>query len=359
MNTEKDWTNEKGNRKKIIITILSAIMVLVVFETIILLRINREKAFQSASLLLIHVETRIFENSASDNPEDMESLVYNIPAYEGVQVIVADKDSKIILGSTDFQNIDLSLDKVVVTPEIKNGEPELGVTFVTRMNERLSYCAMKETLKHYIYVGQSAKVVNRGVFPPVFIVFVYLVTCAIGTTFIIKQMKLNVVLEKVSSNNDQMTGFLNRKAFDRDLAAHPGVPIEECFAAGSIDLNCLKTINETKGSEAGDKLILGAADCIRKVFGPHGKLYRVGGDEFLVILFVDHGKLESLTIEFFNKIKAWNEANEDELSISWGFVRKDEYPGKAVEELFKLADAKMYQHKEIFYTTNGHDRRRR
>ena len=50
------------------------------------------------------------------------------------------------------------------------------------------------------------------------------------------------------------------------------------FTYVSLDVNGLKVINDTKGHTAGDELIIGACQCMKKSLGPYGKLYRIGGD---------------------------------------------------------------------------------
>ena len=52
----------------------------------------------------------------------------------------------------------------------------------------------------------------------------------------------------------------------------------------SIDLNGLKRVNDTYGHVAGDELIRAAADCMKNSFNEYGKIYRIGGDEFAVII---------------------------------------------------------------------------
>ena len=50
-----------------------------------------------------------------------------------------------------------------------------------------------------------------------------------------------------------------------------------------IDINGLKQYNDTMGHQVGDKYIYATAKTIADAFYGHGKLYRVGGDEFCLI----------------------------------------------------------------------------
>ena len=66
-----------------------------------------------------------------------------------------------------------------------------------------------------------------------------------------------------------------------------------------IDLNGLKRVNDQKGHEAGDRLIRNAAAVINDIF--YDKVYRIGGDEFVVIF------CEIDEQEFFDRMKIQRE----------------------------------------------------
>ena len=76
---------------------------------------------------------------------------------------------------------------------------------------------------------------------------------------------------------DQLTGLGNRYALERDAEA---IPLES-ISVMSMDLNLLKTTNDSFGHLGGDMLLVSAAKCMLSVFD---KVYRVGGDEFIALL---------------------------------------------------------------------------
>ena len=112
-------------------------------------------------------------------------------------------------------------------------------------------------------------------------------------------------------------------------------------------------MNDTLGHSAGDMLLQGAAECMRQCFGIYGNLFRIGGDEFAAIIFTDENQLVKIKQDFENITREWSEQNGKTLSVSVGFVKKQEYPEKTVSELAKIADARMYQDKEQYYRENG------
>jgi diguanylate cyclase (GGDEF)-like protein len=85
---------------------------------------------------------------------------------------------------------------------------------------------------------------------------------------------------------DSLTGLGNHRAFQEDLA---GDLRRQARAGGSLalimlDLDRLKAVNDTHGHQAGDDRLQVLADALSETFGGAGRVYRVGGDEFAVIL---------------------------------------------------------------------------
>ena len=122
-----------------------------------------------------------------------------------------------------------------------------------------------------------------------------------------------------------------------------------------IDLNGLKAANDTRGHQAGDELLMGVVEICKKVFGSNVNLFRMGGDEFAIILskpthtIIDYISL--LTVAKNN----WKGKLNDKLEFAIGYATKEEFPELDVDELIKIADQRMYTDKANFY--KQHDRR--
>lgn len=159
------------------------------------------------------------------------------------------------------------------------------------------------------------------------------------------------------SQTDELTGLFNRRAYEEDIYEHNDVPVEEHFVSISLDVNGLKVVNDTLGHAAGDELIVGASHCMKKSLGPHGRIYRTGGDEFIAILFCDDNKLKSVLADFDEMVANWHGNLVDSLTISYGYVSKAEEPGKSVRALGAIADERMYSAKSEHYRKKGVDRR--
>ena len=159
------------------------------------------------------------------------------------------------------------------------------------------------------------------------------------------------------SQTDELTGLLNRRAYEDDIYAHNDTPVEDEFIYISLDVNGLKVVNDSKGHMAGDELIIGACQCMKKSLGPYGKLYRIGGDEFVAIVFCAEDKLKEILEDFDKTIAGWSGKLIDSLTISYGCISKKEEPEYSVRQLGAVAEQRMYEAKDAHYKKQGVDRR--
>jgi len=165
----------------------------------------------------------------------------------------------------------------------------------------------------------------------------------------------------MNANTDELTQFLNRRAYENDIKDIVNLGIPENFVFISMDVNGLKVVNDTLGHEAGDELLKGAAFCMNFIFSKYGKLYRVGGDEFIAIVQIPEKEIENIKNAFSSVTSDWKGKHVSELSISCGYVTEYEImnssPSYTIEKISKIADRRMYEDKAIYYSTRGVDRR--
>lgn len=218
-----------------------------------------------------------------------------------------------------------------------------------------------ERMKNVKVISKQLKGVNIGWFLATFVV---MERDAEGTpvkviysTRVIDEAKKyeKKLIEK--SQTDEITGLLNRRAYEEDIYANNDRPHEDDFVYISIDVNGLKNVNDTKGHTAGDELIVGSCQCMKKCLGPYGKLYRIGGDEFVAILSCDEKKLKKILADFDDTLAKWSGKLVDKLSVSYGHTSKEEHPDLSVRQLGAIAEQRMYVDKENHYKKNGVDRR--
>lgn len=105
------------------------------------------------------------------------------------------------------------------------------------------------------------------------------------------------------------------------------------------DIDDLKSINDVFGHIRGDSVIHDVGACIQRILPKHAKLYRVGGDEFVILLKrSNYSKLKNLSQNIKSEVKNAG------YSISVGYTLYDDnYEG--IKDAIKEADREMYNDK--------------
>ncbi|HLI44849.1 MAG TPA: GGDEF domain-containing protein [Acidimicrobiales bacterium] len=97
--------------------------------------------------------------------------------------------------------------------------------------------------------------------------------------------------------SDPLTGCANRRALERDLerelARCARAELDLCVVA--IDVDGLKEVNDSEGHAAGDRLLLQLVETLRRALRGLDGVYRIGGDEFVVVL-ADAGPAEAAVV---------------------------------------------------------------
>ena len=175
---------------------------------------------------------------------------------------------------------------------------------------------------------------------------------------IIAQEKQNAQNWMNKSHTDPLTGLFNRRAYEQDIRTIEENGIASDFVYISIDVNALKATNDSLGHTAGDELLTGASECLKLCFGSYGKIYRIGGDEFIALINIESDNLKRLKNDIELLTKSWSGKLVHSLSISCGYVTRIEAPNMTLAEISELADKKMYDAKNEYYMKSGIDRRK-
>lgn len=174
---------------------------------------------------------------------------------------------------------------------------------------------------------------------------------------IITEEKKNVEKWIRKSNTDELTGYYNRFAYETEVANLEKEGELANLVYISADVNGLKVVNDTLGHEAGDELIIGACECMEKCFGPYGKLFRTGGDEFVAIIYADDEQLEKIKKSLDETTRNWFGKYNKHITLSCGYVKRAEAENKSIRQIAVLADKRMYEDKSKYYQRKGVDRR--
>ena len=185
------------------------------------------------------------------------------------------------------------------------------------------------------------------VLPRCMVCIAFVVACANIAKIINVNVKYAQKMENLAEI-DGMTGLYNKSKY-LDMISNFYIN-EEKLAVIFWDINYLKKTNDTIGHEAGDKLILTVAESIRNVCNTSDTAYRVGGDEFIMIMCGADDKAVAKKIHdwtvFLNQLKK----NIDfEISVSVGYACGK---GKDLDAIIHNADQMMYENKRLFHKEN-------
>ncbi|MGL6416721.1 diguanylate cyclase domain-containing protein [Aeromonas allosaccharophila] len=154
------------------------------------------------------------------------------------------------------------------------------------------------------------------------------------------------------ARTDNLTGLPNRQAFEEAfhhyqavLARHP----ERHLALFMLDLNGLKRTNDQYGHEAGDALLIQMARQLRTLCRQDEKIFRIGGDEFVLLAEADHLASQRLaarleTSQHHATVQHGEHSFPLRFAIGWS--SSDQTP---LAELSRVADDAMYADKARFY----------
>ena len=177
---------------------------------------------------------------------------------------------------------------------------------------------------------------------------------------ILKKQNRDIIALKNLAYADSLTKVKNKTAYD-DTIGYINEQIKHGtaeFAVIMCDLNYLKLINDHYGHQAGDQALKRASDIICTAF-PMSSVFRIGGDEFVVIPSgIEYARLEE-HLENMRLMLEEEKASSDELekrvSISFGSAVFERKTDKTYQDVFERADKLMYEEKQRIHALDGYD----
>ena len=287
---------------------------------------------------------------------EISTVVSDMPVYKGMEIYVADADTELVKGATDCDKIGKTFHDLGIPTDIK--ESDKPTVRQISVNDSGCRCVIRRGDKYIVAVtiDKSFYMTNSVVALLVVGIYLILASCCIMYMFS-KIMKEKYEKEKLLyiSNTDALTGCLNRHAYETDINK---LDLKKEWIYISLDLNSLKHVNDTYGHAAGDEMICAAATCMMASFGEFGRVYRIGGDEFAVIITQKPDELDAMTKHFDSSVAEWRGKIVDSMTISYGCVRSLEEDWEFVHDIAKEADRRMYASKARYYSDSGIDRRK-
>ena len=168
--------------------------------------------------------------------------------------------------------------------------------------------------------------------------------------FIVSSLKRRDLMKKLEemSHHDQLTGLGNRYFLDERLE---NINPNESHGIIYCDVTGLKHVNDTQGHMAGDRLILRACKCLKKVFGEEG-LFRIGGDELLIFC---NNITEEWMQEKIEELRKEMKSRDVNIAVGMDWQERQIIDAN---ELIRNAEFRMYEDKAEYYKTTGIERRK-
>ncbi|MBR4903645.1 MAG: GGDEF domain-containing protein [Selenomonadaceae bacterium] len=167
----------------------------------------------------------------------------------------------------------------------------------------------------------------------------------------VANMRVKVFAMDELAHKDSLTGVRNKTAYvgminklDQEISEGSA---EFCMVM--IDVNFLKKVNDNYGHERGNEYLMNACRLISSVFGAE-HVYRIGGDEFVVVVTGDKVSLCRYFVKQFQMEMERKNTNAllepwERVSAALGIAFYDPNIDKSADDVFKRADKEMYDNK--------------
>ena len=147
------------------------------------------------------------------------------------------------------------------------------------------------------------------------------------------------------ANTDMLTEAWNRNAYEGMLKSMEQEEMRwNTTCVLMFDVNGMKDINDNYGHDKGDEALKLCYRCICQTFGPEGKCYRIGGDEF-VYVSNQMDDLEALVTRFETAVSQISQGLEYPFSVAVGYARYDGLKKEQFRDVLRRSDTMMYENK--------------
>ncbi len=167
----------------------------------------------------------------------------------------------------------------------------------------------------------------------------------------------NILFKKLSepyfkrlAYTDFITGIKNRTAFELDLKSlEKNMKSNLHFSIVVVDLDNLKTVNDSYGHSYGDEYIIDVASALKQGFSGFGETYRIGGDEFAVVVFnKSENAIERVIEEIRSVLSNMTVTNTTiKKTFSYGIATYNKVLDSNLHSVLNKADNKMYEMKKL------------
>ena len=295
------------------------------------------------------------------------------PDIQACLKAVSDKEADCILISNyQYNNLGRQCDKLNLTAldtgknmnyyiAIRGSDTDL-YSVLTRTTDIVSSTNINAALSYYSAEEAKSTLIDFIRDNPAIDIAVVVVIIALLTVIIAQQRIIRAKKEVEESHHqvdalnkrvfvDALTSVQNKGSFnDYIQGLQERFDNKEPLAFAVIILDCdnLKNVNDVYGHDKGDVYIKTASKLICRVF-KHSPVFRIGGDEFAVVLENEDYQNRKNLIELFDKnadeILASAENKWEQVSVALGMAEYDPQSDTSVDDVIHRADKTMYENK--------------
>lgn len=198
-------------------------------------------------------------------------------------------------------------------------------------------------------LGESIEIIILGI-----LIFSIVATVALIDNFVKEYRNETLIyMREKLAYKDILTSMKNRQSFEKQLKEDDkNINDFNSYWAISIDLSDIKYVNNNFGYSHGDKLIQNLADSIEDTFEDIGNCFRIGGDEFIILIKNEPKEKVERYIELFQSVvSSYNKLHDIKMITSLGYDSYKFGYDKSIFDLVSRTDYMMCKNKRRFKTS--------
>ena len=327
-----------------------------------------EVSMETAELVLRSCLLLSKEENFADSLDIVTKDICTAAGADACRIILIDPEHKAVTTLSDAVSGSRMPGRTPSYEIVKTWEPIIGVSNEVIIKDRQRMTELAELNPSWVKDMQDNNVETLVLIPlkkiETIIGYLYVTNYDVRKTVEVKEMieVMSFFLGMEIANNqlrseleyrythDDLTGVRSRSAMIALTAQLMREEGTRPFGVVNMDVNGLKLVNDQKGHEAGDQMIVVNVKAMKEIFGSEN-IYRVGGDEFLAIL--TGGTKE----DFETKVARLRALPKTEGGVNISVGSCWAGTERSTSEALHLADEDMYQEKKQYYKTHT-DRRR-
>jgi diguanylate cyclase (GGDEF)-like protein len=217
--------------------------------------------------------------------------------------------------------------------QVQSGQPSLPIVILTHYDdEETAVKAVEDGAQDYIIKGQfDGRLLFR------------VLRYAIQRHYLQEELRKLTIM-------DELTKLYNRQGFfhlaEREMKHAQRT--KRKISLICLDLDGLKSINDTLGYQEGDIALIDVAGIIKNTFRSDDIVARIGGDEFVVLLLESTDAATAAGINLLQENIAEHNARRNRrfnLSLSWGISHCEQESQCSIDKLLSRAEELVYLHK--------------